>query len=225
MTSAEAVGERTMSTIASPHEPLDSVLRRFRAELDAEEVGVEARLRQRFRTRRERRYLKRRRGQGPPESPVGERNPAQSLERFAEAWIAGVEAEAGTPEAAVNAWALRNLWAATEVAPEAAWRCILAILQRRLPPRSFYFLAAGPLEHLLARHGPQLIERVELWARIDPEFKELLGAVWRNALAEDIWQRIQDVLRTEPEGETLLAESAGELPGHDHFGQIVDSRS
>lgn len=166
------------STVVSPYEPLEGALRRFRAELGTEDVFFEAELRRCFRTRRERRYLKRRRqGQVPQEAAGEGRPPGTLLERLVDAWIAGAESEVGTREYIAKRWALTNRWLAAFSAPETAWRIILTILHREPPPRSFYILAADPLETLLCRYGPEFIDRVEMWARVDPEFKELLGAV------------------------------------------------
>ena len=54
-------------------------------------------------------------------------------------------------------------------------------------------LSAGPLEDLLVYHGHEVIDRVESEARSNPKFASLLGGVWKNAMADDIWRRIQGV--------------------------------
>jgi hypothetical protein len=51
--------------------------------------------------------------------------------------------------------------------------------------------AAGPLEDLLANHGPQFIEAVELAARIDRRIMWALGGVWQNSMTDEIWARVQ----------------------------------
>lgn len=55
-------------------------------------------------------------------------------------------------------------------------------------------LAAGPLEDLLAKHGPEVIELVELLAKNRPNFAYLLGGVWRNSIRQDVWDRVQAAL-------------------------------
>lgn len=51
--------------------------------------------------------------------------------------------------------------------------------------------AAGPLEDLLANHGSQFIDAVELAARRDRRIRWALGCVWQNSMTEEIWARVQ----------------------------------
>jgi hypothetical protein len=75
--------------------------------------------------------------------------------------------------------------------PEVAWAAILQILQRDLTEDQTAVLAAGPLEALLALHGPKFIKRVESEAEGNPRFSHLLGGVWQNRMAPEIWERVQ----------------------------------
>ncbi len=78
--------------------------------------------------------------------------------------------------------------------PDAALTSILTALAA-LPPSPddalFQALAAGPLEDLLARNGPGVIDWVEGLAAEHPPFKLLLGGVWRSTIDPDVWQRIE----------------------------------
>ena len=74
-----------------------------------------------------------------------------------------------------------------------AWQFILATLARDSSDKILGMLAAGPLEDLLARHGRTVIARVETEARRQPLFAKLLGAVWQNAMPDDIWARVQAI--------------------------------
>lgn len=77
---------------------------------------------------------------------------------------------------------------------ETRWSIILEILRLIKPVASnplFQSLAAGPLEDLLSAHGAPLIERVEILARRDPTFRLLLGGAWKNAMSQDVWDRVQ----------------------------------
>jgi hypothetical protein len=91
----------------------------------------------------------------------------------------------------------QTFWAAAEVAelsrrePAATLDFILEVLKRNPQPRVLANLAAGPLEDLLVYHGPAVIERVEALAAEDTAVSQLLSGVWRNAIREDVWQRIQ----------------------------------
>ncbi|WP_443018846.1 DUF6869 domain-containing protein [Sphingomonas sp. 2R-10] len=51
--------------------------------------------------------------------------------------------------------------------------------------------AAGPLENLLAEHGIDFIESVEVEARQDRRMLWTVGCVWRNSMSEDVWIRVQ----------------------------------
>ena len=75
--------------------------------------------------------------------------------------------------------------------PEVAWPAILQVLGHELTEDQIAVLAAGPLEDLLAVHGPLFIERVEREAERNPRFNHLLGGVWQNQMTQDIWSRVQ----------------------------------
>jgi hypothetical protein len=51
-------------------------------------------------------------------------------------------------------------------------------------------LAAGPMEDLLRHHGAAFIERIEDKAAQNPLFRHLLAGVWRNEIAQDVWDRV-----------------------------------
>ena len=114
------------------------------------------------------------------------------LNEIVDAWIAAESAEQRSPEHESNWWAVSQVldWA-LERQGEQLWRFILATYKRDLSDKAFGILAAGPLEDLLAKQGPEFIERVEELARKDPKFNELLGGVWQNTMSEEIWQRVQ----------------------------------
>jgi hypothetical protein len=76
-------------------------------------------------------------------------------------------------------------------APERAWLVIQLIFAACRNDLERACLAAGPLEDLLAKHGPSFIDRVEQAAVNDNDFRELLVGVWRNGIAQSIWERLQ----------------------------------
>ena len=114
------------------------------------------------------------------------------LNKIVNAWIAAQDAEQGSAEHESNWWAISKVsdWS-FERQGELLWRFIMAAYQRDLSDKAVSVLAAGPLEDLLAKQGPEFIERVEELARRDPKFNDLLGGVWRNAMSDEIWQRVQ----------------------------------
>ena len=114
------------------------------------------------------------------------------LNQIVNAWIAAEDAERGSPECESNWWVVEQVmdWS-LEREGEHLWRFITAAYQRHLSDKAVSVLAAGPLEDLLAKQAPEFIERVEELARSDPQFNYLLGGVWRNAMTDEIWQRVQ----------------------------------
>lgn len=80
-----------------------------------------------------------------------------------------------------------------DVSPDDCWVAILEILSRNPPQEVINVLAAGPLEDLIADHGSEFIERIELESRRNPAFRHLLGGVWQRGGPLEIWARVQKV--------------------------------
>ena len=75
---------------------------------------------------------------------------------------------------------------------EDCWATILEILVRNPPRQVLRVLAAGPLEDLIHHVGPEFIDRIELQARRNPAFRQLLGGVWACS-TPDVWARVEAV--------------------------------
>jgi hypothetical protein len=75
--------------------------------------------------------------------------------------------------------------------PEVAWNAILAIAERESDENILGYLAAGPLEDLLSRHGELLIDRVEQQARTDARFRSVLRGLYQLFMTDEVWQRVQ----------------------------------
>lgn len=112
-------------------------------------------------------------------------------EKLIRAWIALQEAEEESAFYERNLWAGEKLWEFSQDNPELCWKIILEILDRNLSDKIMGNLAAGPLEDLLAAHGPKFIERIERQASQDKHFRILLGGVWQNEMSNDVWKRVQ----------------------------------
>lgn len=116
------------------------------------------------------------------------------LNRIVDAWIAGQNAEEGSSEREANWWAISEVMdCSLDVQGEHLWRFITAVYKRHLSDKAKSVLAAGPLEDLLAKQGPEYIERVEELARRVPDFNFLLGGVWRNSMTDQVWERVQKI--------------------------------
>ena len=74
---------------------------------------------------------------------------------------------------------------------ESVWSAILHLMQHDLSDEQKSWLAAGPIESLLAWHGERFIERVEAKALRSPAFASVLRGVWRHDMPEEIWQRVE----------------------------------
>ena len=86
-------------------------------------------------------------------------------------------------------WAIQRFMP-RDADPEDCWCAILEILSRHPSGDVIAVLAAGPLEDLLVRHGPEFIDRVEQQSRQDAAFRHLLGGVWPSSIPWAVWQRI-----------------------------------
>lgn len=121
----------------------------------------------------------------------------EERDRLITAWITYANAEEDTPAYQDNIWAAFQFSDLIRDEPsdggdaEVAWEIILSINERSLSEEAMALLAAGQLEDLLVYHGELFIERVEAQAHQDPAFNLLLGGVWKNAMSEDVWQRVQ----------------------------------
>ena len=107
------------------------------------------------------------------------------LNALAEKWLAYCRAPEGQRGSSIDEWSL------VREKPERAWQLILEILRRDNSSNVLENLSAGMLEDLLVYHRNMMIDRVEAEARSNPLFAKLLGGVWRNDMAEEIWVRVQ----------------------------------
>jgi hypothetical protein len=117
--------------------------------------------------------------------------PSPELDELTDAWIALQKAPKQEHDALF--WAFEKLDSLIDDDPETAWRVIDLIWRRDQSDLMLAHLAAGPLEDLLVRHGPAFIERVYGTACKEPVFRKMLGAVWRNSIAEPVWQRLKQI--------------------------------
>ena len=90
-------------------------------------------------------------------------------------------------------WAVENFMDSTNCSANDRWEAILVILNRNPPDTVIGILAAGPLEDLIADHGADFIDRIELEARRNAAFRHLLGGVWRRGGSLEIWHRVQRI--------------------------------
>lgn len=59
-------------------------------------------------------------------------------------------------------------------------------------------VASGPLESLLYRRGNDVIEIIITASLEDKKFAGVLGGVWQSGMSDELWDRLQKVLREKP---------------------------
>jgi hypothetical protein len=70
-----------------------------------------------------------------------------------------------------------TLWRGLPGAEE-AWPLILALVERAPDDEALAFVAAGPLEDLVRRHGVAFADRLIGHTRRDPRFRQALAGIW-----------------------------------------------
>jgi hypothetical protein len=114
----------------------------------------------------------------------------ENLTRLAAAWVAYHRAEARSPEHEANWWSFGELTDLAQDDPDGCWEAILLALSLDQSNAVVENLSAGPLEDLLAHHGDELITRIEIEAGRNPDFRSLLGGVWRSTISDRVWATV-----------------------------------
>ena len=114
-------------------------------------------------------------------------------EDLARAYVAAQQAEFKSDQWHALFWAHERMNYLTRYLPNKAWRVILLIWSMDHSIRTVQSLSAGEIENLLARNGAEMISLVEAEARRDPSFAKVLGGVWKNRMADEVWSRLQAV--------------------------------
>lgn len=114
-------------------------------------------------------------------------------EEFICAWIALAKTEYGTAEYENYSWAHGVMFDFMHEQPEIAFELIVEIWKRDQSREVIQVLSAGPLEDLLAEYGERMIPAIEKEAEKDPSFRRLLGGVWKNAMSDSVWTKVQAI--------------------------------
>jgi hypothetical protein len=116
----------------------------------------------------------------------------EEIESWAKAYIDAQQGDAIDADHPLW-WAVDNFWEGGDrvTSTEDRWNAILKILSLNPPQSVISMLAAGPLEDLIADHGAEFIDRVELEARRSPTFRYLLGGVWPRGGSKEIFSRLE----------------------------------
>lgn len=77
--------------------------------------------------------------------------------------------------------------------PKRAIDIVVTMLELTVDDAVISNIAAGPLEDLISRNGPALIDRIENEARQNRKLRYALRGVWKNLSDDSIWKRIERV--------------------------------
>jgi hypothetical protein len=75
--------------------------------------------------------------------------------------------------------------------PQQQWKFIVAAAAVAESDDELGYIAAGPIEHLLGRHGAEFIAKVEELAATDKKFARAMTGVEKYTLSDEIWARVQ----------------------------------
>jgi hypothetical protein len=116
---------------------------------------------------------------------------------IAAGWIRMQRTRSDLAENDEHFWSVEAIHELCRVDPERCWRVLAEIRSQDDSDDILGMWAAGPLEDLLAYWGGMFIDRFETLATTDGRFRMALGMVWRNDIAEDVWQRVQRAASTD----------------------------
>lgn len=99
-------------------------------------------------------------------------------------------------------------WAWDEVtdralgAPEEGWPFVLELIHAAPDEAALSYVAAGPLEDFLCKHGELFLGRLAIAAQNDPRVKKAFQGVWgKNRMKEEVWSEIQRLCGRDRENE------------------------
>lgn len=113
------------------------------------------------------------------------------LQKIAEVWVKAQHTR--EDEYGENFWAVSKMIDLCEDEPETCWEVIHLIRKHDGSEVLLANLAAGPVEDLIVKHGASFIDRIEVLAKSDGQFKKILGAVWQQDMPDAVWERVKAV--------------------------------
>jgi hypothetical protein len=122
--------------------------------------------------------------------PIDERWDQLSVsqwDEFARSWITELRGIRDDSQSGVSQSVVMMNFTAR---PEHQWQFILAAVAHASDDELGH-IAAGPIEHLLGKHGERYIEKVEQRAEADPKFARMLAAVWKYMMTDKVWARVE----------------------------------
>jgi hypothetical protein len=93
-------------------------------------------------------------------------------------------------------WAYVRLHQFAEQEPEAAWPLIVEVVKGATDDQMLGYVSADILESVICVHGEALIERIEVLAHADNQFRRALANVWVT-LRDDVQARLDALVGRE----------------------------
>lgn len=93
-------------------------------------------------------------------------------------------------------WAYNELDDLSTSQPEVSIKIIFSIFENTQNEFVLDNLAAGPLEDVLARQGVKVIDDIEQYVKVNPDFCDVLSGIWENKIPVDILKRINLLLNS-----------------------------
>jgi hypothetical protein len=115
-----------------------------------------------------------------------ERLTPHDWDAFASAWILQLRGESSSDRDYGQTVVMMNFTATSAQ----QWQFIQAAM-RVASDEELGHIAAGPIEHLLGKHGEEYIDAVERMAEADPKFARMLLGVWRHMMSDEVWSRVE----------------------------------
>ena len=122
--------------------------------------------------------------------------PFPQKEDLVSGWIDFHKAEQNSVEYEESFWSFMLMEDLVEDFPYDALEVILLIVDRDQSDSTMGSVAAGPIEDLLTKHGPKVIDRIEREARRNKHFNHALGGVWQSSSLSEVWSRVEAVRHT-----------------------------
>lgn len=111
----------------------------------------------------------------------------EDWDAFSQSWIAGLRRATAESDGDVGQSVVMMNFTARA---EHQWQFILAAVAHA-SEEELGDIAAGPVEHLLGKHGDRYIGEIERRAETDPKFARLMSKVWKYMMTDEVWSRVE----------------------------------
>lgn len=126
-----------------------------------------------------------------------EKSMISSHDKLIESWIKFTCSDQGSDVRDELLWAYEKFVWASEEDPELCLDLIVGVLSRESQMPVIGALAAGPMEDVLVNFGPRIIDRVEVLAAKNDQFRTMLGGVWCDDIDPCVRKRLEALRENE----------------------------